>query len=351
MDDPIRRKDEHLELCLRGAVEPTGASALFDEVHLVHDALPELAAQETDVSAILLGRRLRLPLLLAGMTGGTERAGRFNRMLAQVAQARGLALGLGSQRAMLLDPSLAPTWQVRDVAPDVPLFGNIGAVQLVQLGPARVREALARIGADAVFVHLNPAQELVQPGGDRSFRGCLDAIRRFADAPGPRVWVKETGCGLSRHAARRLVEAGVGGLDVAGAGGTSFAAVEALRAAGPARALGEELSGWGIPTAAAVAACSDIGIPLVASGGLRSGIDLAKALALGATAGGMALPMLRALDAGGTEAGLALVDAWEASLRAAFVLTGSRDTATLRARPRWLGDTLTRWIDALRSEP
>jgi isopentenyl-diphosphate delta-isomerase len=344
-----RRKDEHLDLCLHEEVEPGRVSALFDDVHLVHEALPELSVDDVSTGVELLGRRLALPLVVTGMTGGTPRAGELNRALAQVAQARGLALGLGSQRAMLQDPARAPSWQVRDAAPDVLLFGNLGAVQLLATTPAAVRELLDRTGADALFVHLNPAQELVQPGGDRSFAGCLEAIRRLAGELGPRVWVKETGCGLSRRTAQRLVAAGVGGLDVAGAGGTSWTRVETLRTQGPARTLGAALDGWGIPSAAATAACADLGVPVVASGGLRTGLDLAKALALGATLGGMALPLLRALDAGGSEAALGVVDEVAQALRAALLLTGSRDAAALRARPAVLTGELPRWIEALRS--
>jgi len=346
--DLEQRKDHHLDLVLSEDVERRGVSSLFEDVHLIHDALPELDLEGLHLATPVLGKTLRSPLLIVGMTGGTERAGAINRDLAVVAQRHGVALGLGSQRAMHSAPTRADTFSVREVAPDVLLFGNIGAQQIAQLGVPAVEELVKRIGADAICVHLNPAQELVQPGGDRSFRGCLDAIRQLVDALGPRVWVKETGCGLSRSVAQRLVAAGVGGLDVSGAGGTSWTRVEQLRASGVQEQLGGDLSSWGIPTAAAVAAIADLGVPVVASGGVRSGIDVAKGLALGATLGGMALPYLRAHDRGGVEGVDEVLTAVEAGLRAALLLTGSPDVATLRRRPRVLTGALPLWISTLR---
>jgi len=346
--DIARRKDQHLDLCLTQPVEGPGVTTLLDEVHLVHDALPELSLDQLQLEVPLLGRRLRAPLLVVGMTGGSERAREINRDLARAAQARGVAFGVGSQRAMHADPAATRTYEVRDVAPDVLLFGNIGAQQLEAMGVPAAVALLERIGADALFVHLNPAQELVQPGGDRSFTGCLDALRRLVDVLGPRVWVKETGCGLSPRVARRLVAAGVGGLDLSGAGGTSWTRVEALRAEGAQRRLGDELSGWGIPTAAAVAACAGLPVPLVASGGLRSGADVARAIALGATLGGMALPYLRAQVAGGSEAVEQAIGEVESSLRAVMLLTGSADLDALRRTPRVLTGALPAWVAALR---
>lgn len=344
-----QRKDQHLDLCLTEEVEGPGVTTLFEHVRLVHDALPELSVDGLGLATTLLGKSLAAPLVVVGMTGGTERARGINRDLAQAAQRRRVAFGVGSQRAMHVDPAAARTYEVRDVAPDVLLFGNIGAQQLAAVGVAGVRALVERLGADAVFVHLNPAQELVQPDGDRSFEGCLEAIRRLAGELGPRVWVKETGCGLSRAVALRLVGAGVGGLDVSGAGGTSWTRVEALRATGGQKALGDELAGWGIPTAAAVAALADVGVPVVASGGLRSGVEVAKALALGATLGGMALPYLRAQERGGVEAVEEALAEVERGLRAALLLTGSRTPAELRLKPRVLTGELPRWIEALRS--
>jgi isopentenyl-diphosphate delta-isomerase len=341
------RKDSHLDLCLTGDVEGPGVSALWDDVSLVHDALTELSWDQVDLAASMLGRSMRAPLLVVGMTGGTERAGQVNRDLARAAQSMGVAFGVGSQRPMLLDASSVTSYRVRDAAPDVPVFGNLGARQLIESGVDAACGLVEAIEADGLFVHLNVAQELVQPGGDRAFGGSLDAIRRLVDRLGPKVWVKETGCGLSPSVLRRLIAAGVGGVDVSGAGGTSWTRVEMLRAAGVQQQVGRALSGWGIPTAAAVAASGGLGVPVVASGGVRSGLDVAKALALGASHGGLALPFLKAQAAGGWEAVAEAIDAVVSTLRATMLLTGSRDVAALQRAPRVLTGTLPAWIDSL----
>ena len=253
-DSTARRKDSHLDLCATGDVEPAGNSALFECVHLVHCAMPELSVEEVDLSVPFLGKRLRAPLLVTGMTGGTERAGQVNRDLALLAERHGLAFGVGSQRAMSEQPERAGSFQVRDVAPNVALLGNIGLQQVAQLGLDRVRWLMDSIGADGMAVHLNVAQELTQPEGDRDFRGGYATLEALVKVFGERLLVKETGCGISSRVARRLVSLGVQLLDVSGMGGTAWVRVEQLRAAGRQAQVGEEYAGWGIPTAAAVAA-------------------------------------------------------------------------------------------------
>jgi isopentenyl-diphosphate delta-isomerase len=343
-----RRKADHLALAASGQAD-FRAATLLEEVHLIHQALPEIAADQIDLSTSLLGRRLRLPLVITGMTGGTAEAGAINRDLARAAQAAGVAFGVGSQRAMALHPELEATFQVRDVAPDVFLIGNLGVIQARELGPDRVADLCGRIGADALAIHLNPAQEMIQDDGDRDFRGALDAIAGLRAALTIPLLVKETGCGTSREVAAALAAAGVRALDVSGAGGTSWVAVEAQRAApgSTARALGEELWDWGIPTAAAVAAAATTGLEIVASGGLRSGHHVARALALGARAGGIAAPALRAQRAGGEAAIAALLAGFERSLRTICLLTGTRRVADLARAPRHLGPNLRTWIDDL----
>jgi len=324
-------------------------STLLEHVHLVHQALPELALADIDLTTELVGKKLAAPLVITGMTGGTPEAAQVNRDLARAAQACGVALGLGSQRAMAEHPELAATYHVRDVAPDVVLFGNVGAVQALAMGPARVIELAQRIGADAIAVHLNPGQELIQEHGDRDFRGVVAGIRKLVAASPLPVIVKETGCGLSPQAARALLGAGVATVDVSGAGGTSWVAVEAVRApaGSDAAALGTELWDWGLPTAVSVVACARAGLVTIASGGLRTGYDVARALALGARAGGMAAPMLRAQRAGGEPAVRALIERVIATIRAACLLTGCRTPGELAKAPRHLGPPLRAFLEDL----
>lgn len=345
-----RRKDVHLDLVANEQVEPPANRTLLDGVHLVHWALPELSLADVDLSTTLFGRKLKLPLMATGMTGGTERAAAVNRDLASAAQAQGFALGLGSQRAMLKDPSRAPTYQLRAQAPDALIIGNIGAWQAVELGVDGVRGLVEAIGADGVALHLNAAQELTQPEGDRDFRRALTTIGELARAMGDRLLVKETGCGISPAVARQLFDAGVKVLDISGLGGTSWIKVEQLRAKGPAEEIGETFSGWGIPTAAAIAsvrrALGDAPT-LIASGGLRNGLDVAKAMALGADLGGLALPLFRAQQASGAEGVSHAIEVIAAELKQALLLTGSRTVVDLKQRPKVITGPLNDWLRAL----
>lgn len=348
-DTTARRKDSHLDLCATGEVEPEGNSTLFECVHLVHCAMPEMATSDVDLSVPFLGKRLRAPLLVTGMTGGTERAGQVNRDLALLAERHGLAFGVGSQRAMSESPERTVSYQVRDVAPSVALLGNIGLQQAVALGVDGVRRLADAIGADGMALHLNAAQELSQPEGDRDFRGGYAAVEALARAFGDRLLVKETGCGIWSDVALRLVACGVRNLDVSGAGGTSWVRVEQLRAAGALAQVGAEYAGWGVPTAAAVAAVRRAvgpGVTVVAAGGMRTGLELAKALSLGADLGGMALPLFRAQQAGGLQGAEAALGVILASLQQAFVLTGCRSVAEMRRRPRVVTGVLKDWLAA-----
>jgi len=344
-----RRKADHLEIAASGRADFAHRTTLLEEVGLVHQALPELALDEIDLTLPLFGKRLRAPLIVTGMTGGTAEAEQVNRDIARAAQACGVGFGVGSQRAMAELPELTATFTIRDAAPDVLLLGNVGAVQAAALGPSKIAELARAIGADAMAVHLNPAQELIQAGGDRDFRGMIHTIRTLVDNLAIPVVVKETGCGLSSEAAKQLASAGVQYVDVSGAGGTSWVAVEAERAPASTRQaeLGRELWDWGLPTAVSIVACVQAGLAPIASGGIRSGLDIARALALGALAGGMAAPVLRAQRAGGEPAVRELLERTIASLRAVHLLTGARTPAVLAAAPRHLGTELRTWLSDL----
>ena len=339
------RKLAHLDLCANEDVESHG-STLLEQVQLVHDALPELSFEEIDPSVELFGRRLHAPILIAGMSGGAPRARELNRAIATAAQKCGLGMGVGSQRAMLLDPACADTYRVRDVAPDILLLGNIGVVQAREAGASRVAGLVEAIGADALCVHLNPTQELVQDDGDRDFRGCLAAITRLVrELPVP-VLVKETGCGFAPHTAVRLRDAGVTMVDASGAGGTTWSGVEALRGSGRQQALGATLREWGIPTAASIHFARRAGLRVIASGGIRSALDVVRALALGADAAALALPFLRAHAEGGERAVLETAERLVEAVRAVLLLVGARRIDEVRRLPRVLGPALRDWIDA-----
>jgi len=286
------RKAEHIRLALEERMQ--FAAHAFERYAFDHDALPDLDFDAIDLSVEFLGKRLRAPLLLSCMTGVTEIAARINRNLAEAAESRGVALGVGSQRKALEDPDKAASFTVRDVAPTAPLLANLGAIQLnYGYGIEQCRRAVAMIGADALVLHLNPLQEAIQPEGQCNFAGLLPKIADITRQLEVPVIVKEVGSGLSEATGRRLFDAGVRILDTAGVGGTSWARIEAQRAGNVD--MGESFAGWGIPTPESIRQLSRIdGVTIIGSGGLRSGVDVAKAIALGADLAGLAQPFLEA---------------------------------------------------------
>ena len=303
-----KRKSEHLHINLEKDVSFPELTTGLEDYFFVHNALPELALADVDLATTFLGKRLRVPLLISSMTGGTPEAQRINYHLAEGAQVVGLAMGLGSLRAALETPGLrstaslavADTFRIRHLAPDILLFANLGAAQLnAGFGLDECRRAVELVEADALILHLNPLQEALLVDGNTDWRGLLARIEAVCRGLGVPVVAKEVGWGISAQVARQLVGAGVTAIDVAGSGGTSWSQVEMYRAPTERRRrLSAQFAAWGIPTAEALiqvhAALPDI--PLIASGGLRSGIDLAKVLALGADLGGLAGPFLKAAD-------------------------------------------------------
>ena len=326
------RKADHIRVNLEEDVD-SGLIAGFEHLNFEHDAVPELDLGEIDLSQEFLGKTLAAPLLISSMTGGTEQAIEINRNLAKAAQAAGIAMGLGSQRVAIEDPSLADTFNMRSFAPDALMFANLGAVQLnYGYGHVEAQRAVDMIGADALMLHFNSLQEAVQPDGDTNFRNLLPKIEALVGAISVPVIAKEVGWGISAAAATRLVEAGITVIDVAGAGGTSWSQVEMHRATEEKQAdLASRFVDWGIPTAEAVrqvrAALPNTSI--IASGGLRSGLDIAKSIAIGAQLGGMAGPFLRAaVDS--TEAVSDLIDQTVRELRVCMFATGSADLEALK---------------------
>ncbi|MFL6587478.1 MAG: type 2 isopentenyl-diphosphate Delta-isomerase [Luteimonas sp.] len=329
----LARKNDHLDIILDDAQARSHTTTGFADYTFEHCALPELDLDAIDIGATLFGRALRAPLLISSMTGGALRAQGINRHLAEAAQSLGIALAVGSQRVALetgADHGL--TRELRRRAPDVPILANLGAAQLRDGGVDLARRAVEMIDADALIVHLNPLQEAVQIGGDRDWRGVLTAIERLARQLHVPLVAKEVGAGLSPAVAQRLVDVGVSVIDLAGAGGTSWAAVEGERARNAAdRAVAMAFSGWGIPTARAL---TDVrsALPeamLIASGGIRDGVDAAKAIALGADLVGQAASLL-ANAVVSTESVIAHFDVVIRQLRIACFCTGSADLRALR---------------------
>lgn len=326
------RKADHIRVNLEEDVQ-SGVTTGLERYRFNHVAVPELNLQTIDTHASFLGKTLNAPLIISSMTGGTERAAQINARLAEGAQAERVAMGLGSMRAAIEDPSLAATFQVRQFAPDILLFANLGAVQLnYGYTVDHCRRAVELVEADALYLHLNPLQEALQPEGDSDFSGLLSKIEevcRHLEVP---VLAKEVGWGISADVAARLVEAGVAGIDVAGAGGTSWSQVEMHRAENARQArLAAAFVNWGLPTAEAVVQVRGRlpRVPLIASGGLRGGTDIAKCLALGADLGGMASPFLKAADHSAEAVSETLQDT-VAELRVCLLATGSARLEDLR---------------------
>jgi isopentenyl-diphosphate Delta-isomerase len=345
------RKLEHLELALHGGVEAS-MGLPWSDVRLVHNCLPEIDLVDVDLRTDFLGQVLSAPLWITGMTGGHERAARINRRLAMAAERHGLAMGLGSQRAGLADPTLMATYRAaRDAAPGAVLVANIGAPQLVRqgdvpsLGIDAVRAIVQGVDAQALAIHLNFLQEIVQPEGDRSARGVLSAITDIVRSIGVPVMAKETGAGISREQASLLQRAGVAAIDVGGAGGTSMVKIEGARGGQQSDghvSLAEAFGQWGIPTTASILEARGCGLPIIATGGVRTGVDAARAIALGASAVGVGLPFLIAADAGEAEL-QAAIERFILELRSALFLTGSRTPRDLQQQGAVVLGELAAW--------
>ncbi len=347
-----KRKTEHIRICLEEDVKAKKTSTGFEDVSLVHRAIPEISQKDVDLTTQVFDHKFSAPLIVTGITGGTEKAFEINASIAKAVEELGLGMGVGSQRAALENPKLERTYSiVRKKAPNAFVLANIGAPQ-IRKGDIlkQVRRAIDMIGADALAVHLNPLQEAVQPEGETDYSGILQKIVELARSVNVPVVVKETGAGISAEDARRLVDAGASGIDVAGAGGTSWAAVEYYRAKQrrdfSGQEVGKDLWDWGIPTVATlVEVVQTVNVPVIASGGVRTGSDVAKALALGASLAGFALPVLgpSLKDSGEVKEKLNLV---VRQLRTVMFLIGASSIEGLNDVPVVVGGKTAEWLRA-----
>jgi len=347
------RKVDHISICLYRDVESKKESNWFEFVYLVHQALPELNLKDVDISTTFLGKRFKAPLLIDCMTGGPKKAQEINSILASVASELGIGLGVGSQRAALENPEYEKGFAVvRDVAPDIFVMANIGAPQLKGLKPQDVRRMIDMVRADALVVHLNPLQEVIQVEGEPFYSDVLSSLEKLVKEAEVPVIVKEVGCGISRETVLKLEMVGVKAVNVAGLGGTSWAGVEAIRAQEMGREdkarLGKAFWDWGIPTAASILEVRSVSkIPLIASGGIRNGIEIAKALALGADMVAFALPIIKRALKSGKEGISAYIEEVLEELRTAMFLTGSKGVEEMKGKRYILTGKLKDWVEGL----
>jgi isopentenyl-diphosphate Delta-isomerase len=337
MSETSSRKKDHVDLCVNAQVAHLSKINGFEEWDYIHNALPEIDVADIDTSTEFLGKRLSFPLLVTGMTGGYDDAERINGALAEVCQDVGLAIGAGSMRQALENERYHESWRIlRKNAPSIPVLANIGAAEVARMHDTSQAEQLVELlHADALVVHTNPLQEFLQPEGDTCFRGVLDGLRMLCSRLSVPVILKEVGAGISADAARRAYEAGIRCIDVAGAGGTSWAGVEMLRRGNDIE-VAPGFHDWGIPTVEALLALradKPGDLRLIASGGITDGLAIAKSITLGADLAGAARPLLTALFDGGVDALRRRIISWKHDLTGAMFLTGSRSLAELRCAP------------------
>ncbi len=329
-DPTSTRKIQHVNIVLEKNVQHTTPTG-FDDVNFYHYALPELNYSEINTETTFLGRKFSLPFMVLSMTGGHEEVEEINKDLAVACEEKNIVMGVGSQRAMIEKPELKKTFYVRDVAPKVFLCGNIGGYQLTKYPFEKIETMINAIEANALCIHLNPLQEIVQPEGDRDWRGVLAAIEKTCNKLDVPVIAKEVGAGINADVCKELEAAGVSAIDVSGTGGTSWAGIEVHRKGAEA---GKLYWNWGVPTATAlIEAAKAVKVPLIASGGVRNGLHVAKAIRLGATLAGGASPFLKAQKLGGIGGSASVkkeIEKWETELKIAMFLTRSKNLQALK---------------------
>ncbi|MBS7616678.1 type 2 isopentenyl-diphosphate Delta-isomerase [Candidatus Bathyarchaeota archaeon] len=345
-----KRKTDHIRIAINHKVQARNATTGFEDVHLIHRALPEVDKEKIDLTTTVFSHKFAAPIMVSAITGGTREAAKINAIIATVVEELGLGMGVGSQRVALEDKTLEKTFTVvREKAPTAFLVANIGGIQLARGYTTReAKKAIEMIDADALAIHLNPLQETIQPEGETSFKGVLEKIAEVAGELDKPVIVKETGAGIAAEDAEKLEAAGVKGIDVSGVGGTSFAAVEYFRSEDSVntfnRRLGEMFWDWGIPTVVSVVeAVQTVKIPVIASGGIRSGLDAAKALALGASLAGLAQPVLQAAVEGVKETEKVLRLLIEELINTMF-LVGAENLQKLNKTPVVITGKTAEWL-------
>lgn len=353
-NDIKKRKESHLDIVLSREVEAKKETTWLEYVYLVHRALPEIDLGDVDTTTTFLGKRLNAPILIDCMTGGLEKGAEINMSLARISKRLGVGMGVGSQRAALENPDLRRTFEVvREEAPEIFVMANIGGAQLSKgLRPDDVIKCIEMVRADAIAIHLNPLQEAVQAEGEPYYKGVLRKIEEIVGSVGVPVIVKEVGCGLSREVVALLDSVGVSAFNVAGVGGTSWPGVESLRSTELNKLdkgeIGKLFWDWGIPTAAAILEARSVtDKPIIASGGIRTGLDIAKSIALGADLAALALPVIRKLLKEGEEAAYSYLSRVVEELKLAMFLTGSRRIDELKKTRVVLVGKLADWGKSL----
>ncbi|MGB9740781.1 MAG: type 2 isopentenyl-diphosphate Delta-isomerase [Candidatus Bathyarchaeia archaeon] len=345
-----KRKAEHIRISLNMDTQARKTTTCFEDIHLIHRALPQIDKEKIDLKTTVFNHKFAAPIIVGAITGGTLEATKINAAIAEAVEELGLGMGVGSQRAAIEDKKFEETFAVtRKRAPTAFLIANIGGVQLVHgYGTKEVKKAIEMINADAVAVHLNPLQEAIQPEGQTNFKGVLEKIREIAEELEKPIIVKETGAGISSEDAEKLEAAGVKGIDISGAGGTSFAAIEYYRAKRRRenfqRKLGQVFWDWGIPTAISIVEVSQtVKIPVIASGGIRDGTEIAKALALGASLTSLSQPILKEAVKGAKETKTALLTLIQ-ELKTTMFLAGAERVSSLMEKPVVITGKTAEWL-------
>ncbi len=349
MTQTVRRKHEHVDISVKENVEIYEKN-FFDEVDLIHKALPELDFEDVNTSTYFLGHKFSAPLIVVGMTGGYSLAEKINAEIAKAVEILGIGMGVGSQRAAIENSSMIRTYTiVRKYAPNAFVIANIGASQLKEYSIKDIRNICDMIQADALAVHFNALQECVQPEGEPNYSGVLEKLKVLCDELDIPIIAKETGCGISKEVAVELEAVGVKAIDIGGLGGTSFALIESIRAEKMGQydvsLIGRTFAYWGLSTVISIIEVRSVtNLPLIASGGIRNGLMVAKSIALGADLAGMGLPVLKAVLEGGHKKAVNFLERTIKELKVAMFLTGSRRIIDLKRQPLILSDRIINWM-------